>query len=632
MKMNRLSLSLSAPRGLTALALIGFFGSCAAQHFNGDPQNPYNWEQTTLLDEDHMHERLEYTGNYPYVLTTEQATYTFKIPPDANFWRRNGVQTGLNWTLPWSQAVGQADTISLHYKWKRTIKLRWINPNDQPPSSVRIWVKARAAYGTGKPTGSGSCEDGFHSALTTYPGIWEDLFGNCGEKRHEGLETLTVQNGVAQLPLDQEAQASEAGNFIGDAKVRGSSSLEWGVDCKIAEILINGHHAYGPDWNNATMVVYPVSWRQRTNRWNAYDSHTDYAFFLSPPRKVITYTWGPNSNSADWDLGYPVRSMTTWFSAAGGSSTTGPGDAGFTLTGTSSQPGTWEWSNGPSGYGTPIDAVTRVYEGSYDHHQWREEFMTGAYIEFATAHNDRGHGRQTTEVLTCDMGDVNYVSTRRIRYVDYLTKNDEILMLGGADPGDRDDQVGMSEVTLVPWNTGAYYDYSPAPPIVKMAADYFEVRAYVDGVFAAPAPFLGPEVEAAAATALLLDTTFALLLNHAYPKETLWRAHYSAYWIMYQDSQGVMHYGGPPPIGYSGPTIDIAMLQWSVVAQPVRSVKVTQWANYDEYGFQWVNETEHAPQSAPLGSPRCYYLRPVGDNGNFGNPGNGSQNSGSGDG
>lgn len=126
-----------------------------AQGFDSNPQNPVNWDFTIPVQRTGNIVAKRYEAG-----SGGEALATYVCPVGTSNWTRNGVAlpAGSEPSFHFNGSNGVANlhgSIQSHEVIRKRIK--WINPNDSPPSSVRLRVSARSWYSYPQYQQSGDC-------------------------------------------------------------------------------------------------------------------------------------------------------------------------------------------------------------------------------------------------------------------------------------------------------------------------------------------------------------------------------------------------------------------------------------------------------------------------------------------
>lgn len=281
------------------LALVLWASFTTAQGYDGNPQNPANWDWTIPIavngQDSVLREEQTATGGWAYS--------TYVRAWGSIIWVKNGVPlidpngVPIDLIAPVQQVGRPGSQLDMWSQGTVTCRIRWKNPYNPAPAEVRLKVLASARAGATSTQGTAySCSNGldtaFHYGEEISPGCLESI-----SQYDPALRTISVDaQGYATFVLSKAAHVTStpsSGAIWADAK---GGSLE--IEPRSAWIGILGRVP-----KRKVILQAPGIWT--VTKLNGQTVQTQYTDAGSEP-VPISYP-STTSNSAVWPIAFPVK-------------------------------------------------------------------------------------------------------------------------------------------------------------------------------------------------------------------------------------------------------------------------------------------------------------------------------------
>lgn len=530
-------------------------------------------------------------------------------------------------TVPFTQSIDEHDTVDYSSEGTTTLQLAWISPHPLP-TSVRVWVQARAWYFHNGSNGVGTCSDGLGSTVQVHAEGGEAL----------GFQVVDIPvsvAGLAEHQIEQSAEASQPSIYLGDVMVaRGQAHsgvvVNWGIDHRRVRISIDGGEAFRPDYTAGVPANAGIAWSTNTDWWTGNDYNTagtsstpkDASFdYVIPAREQALVVHEGANNVAFWTLGVPVRHQEKRDEPFPFGTTLTPAtvpDQEFVFTGHAAsqfQAGEWHrWNGGATVGGHQIDPISLFKPSPYvrDNKVYRP---VGVMIRRWPQNFPRP---ETQTTLQLEYGWADSTTRTAIRYVtfidQYKTKTEFPQLLDANRHATPTTLVGSTDKSI---NQKTVEFLNPTFSSLALTALF--------GVADTAAGMMFAEFPADVVSSLALGSLKGILLAYfpsqnstatVYKDEYVWGGER---WAEWENPAG-----GPrirtQPVGTS-----LSDFHWEVKARPKRIIKSFLVESWGTNGFtETVVRREYSDQVASI-APRLWVFSyaPQGGGGGQGgqNPG-----------
>ncbi len=564
--------------------------------------------------------RKEFIASLPIVETAH-----YRSVWGGSGWTRNGVpSSGPN--DPLDKVVPDAETLTFSTEGDRTLRLQWINPTDPPPDQVRIWIRTQGQFACSPTIGGGSVEDGLGTEVEDF---WQ-FFGQGKRAQGFAIQTLTVENGVAELTLHQSATAEKSLGTGATGAVHAAITLHWGIDARIALVLLNGGEVYRPSYSTGTQTSRNITYT-RMMEWWSYTSHTQVNNYVEPYRVPATITYSTNANSSSWTVGIPELSQTVTDNTAqmGGiiivPNPVPPHNFQFTGYATSQRSAMewFQWGSAAAQYSSLTDWIIAPQSTTK-----ASPFVT----QFTIIPNNLSepsvkYGTSTPQPLSNETIVLKYhwedgtevTSTRSVIFSDpivFKSSFDEVI----------DDRCTQAPDVLVgEWRNVDVLHDEPVHVVFVPArwgkSALVAIAAFAEAGFEIGAGFAPEAPQAwgiAAGVASLCEILLEFTPDGEQSADVRW-SQYLAYWSEW-------HMPGDPNSPYHGKPswANPSEWEWMVEARPKKKVQVKLYEKFDTQGFRGLYPRIDENYQSKGGAPRLYKFRYQGIGGGSGGTGGGS--------
>lgn len=532
-------------------------------------------------------------------------------------------------TIPFTQSIDEHDVVDYSSEGTTKIQLAWISPHPVP-TTVRVWVQARAWYFHNGSTGVGTCQNGLGSTVQVHAEGGEAL----------GFQTVDVPVspvGFAEHELNQAAEATQPSIYIGGVMVaRGQAhagvTVNWGIDNRRVRISINGGEAFRPDYTAGTPANAGIEWSTKTDWWTGNDYNTagtsgtpkDPSFdYVVPARKQALVVHEGSNNIASWTLGVPLRYQEKREEPFPFGTTLTPAtvpDQEFMFAGQASsqfQVGEWHrWNGGPTVAGHQIDPISVFKPSPYVRDN--KLYQPVGVMTRRWPQNFPRPETQATLLLEYGWADsTTRTATRHVTFIDqYKTKTEFPPLLDANRHATPVTLVGHTDKTI---NQQTVEFLNPTFSSLAISALFGVADSVVGMTFA--------EFPADVTASLALGSLKGVLLAYFPSQNSTATIHKDEYawggerWSEWENP------GGGPPVHSQPAGTSLAQYHWSVKARPKRMIKAVLEEDWGTNGFTaTLIRKETRDQLASI-APRLwkFSLAPDTGGGSGGGAGGGSQ-------